>query len=619
MPLTTLALIASLALGQATTEPAPAAPAYQPPRQRDAAGYILRETPRGNWWESAVFYQVFVRSFQDSASGPLANDGIGDIPGLISRLDYLNDGNPATTTDLGVTALWLMPMHPSPSYHGYDIDDYYAINPQYGTLDDFRRLMAECHKRGIRVILDLVINHTSARHQWFLDAQNPKSPRHDWYIWAESNPNYRGPWGQQVWHTLRRSQPANGQPRPAADPVDAANPVAPGTAGNPFFYGLFSREMPDLNFRNPELSQEILNVTRFWLDASKNGVGAGVAPAADGFRLDAIRHLIENGRAQDNTLETHQWLMTFYETYKRTNPQAVAVGEVWASTEIASSYVGNQMDMAFEFDLAGAMIASINAGDAAFIELAQKKVLKFYPPNQYGRFLSNHDQTRVASDLAKGSPDGIAPQGKLRVAASLLLTGPGVPFIYYGEELGQPGTKPDPDLRTPMRWHEFTNPDNANWGGGVRPFSTVKPWRMPFKSPPGTSVQAQINDKDSLLTWYRTLIALRAKHAPLSSGEMVPLACDQPEVYAFLRTLGPDAVLVVINLSDKPVERAMLSLPADIARSTSPIAAGTVLSDVLTDRSPLTLTIDTKNDKTLRPIKIPELRPYQTMLMPIKK
>jgi glycosidase len=587
--LTIAPLLAPLLFTQATTEPPASidAAAFTPARHRDAAGRILPSTPERHpsidWWNSAVFYQVFVRSFQDSTEGPLANDGIGDFPGLTSRLDDIKD--------LGVDALWLMPIHPSPSYHGYDIADYTAIHPDYGTLDDFKHFLAECRKRNIRVILDLVINHTARTHPWFQAALNPADPRHDWYIWVNDRPAYRGPWGQQVWHPLNR--PAQGAP-PAG----------------PFYYGLFSREMPDLNFRNPQVTQAILDVTRFWLEAP-----IGV----DGYRLDAIRHLIEDGPQQDNTPETHRWLEQFYTTYKAANPQALAVGEVWASTEIASSYVGSgasipgpgQMDLTFEFDLAGAMIAAARDGRAAGLIAAQEKVLRFFPPGQYGRFLSNHDQTRVASEL-KSDP------GKLRVAAALLLTGPGVPFIYYAEELGQPGTKPDPRLRTPMPWLEPGKPRGPN----DRPFTTAKPldlppnqaWSEPFPAPPGTSVQAQRDNPTSLRSFYQQLIALRRRHPALAWGDLRILTADHPALYATLRTAGDDAapVLVIVNLSSQPVATSVIATDA-LALTGTFTGTDALAAKTEPAAKPLTLTLTPEG---LAPLPLPPLEPFQVMVIP---
>ncbi len=494
-------------------------PAFEPLRQRDSAGRVTGPT-RAGWWNDGVFYQVFVRSFKDSTTGPLANDGIGDLRGLIENLDYLNDGDAATTNDLGVTGIWLMPINPSPTYHGYDVTDYYRVNPEYGTLDDLRELVAQCHRRGIKVIIDLVLNHASDEHPWFAESQDPGSPKRDWFIWSAQDPNYRGPWNQMVWH------PAT----PARRRGEAAR--------GPFFYGLFSRKMPDLNYRNPEVSAEMLRVVRFWLDRSAGGPRIGL----DGFRLDAIRHLIEDGRQQDNTRGTHEWLQKFYREYKAVAPEAVAVGEVWASTPIAASYVGGQMDLTFEFDLAGAMVEAARKGEAAPVIAAQERVLKFFPPNQYGRFLTNHDQTRVATEL-KGEP------GKLRAAAAMLLLGPGVPFVYYAEELGQPGAKPDPDLRTPMPW---TVDD--------RGFTLGTPWRKRHAAPAGTTVAEQAGADDSLLSHYRRLIALRRAEPALAHGSYAAVPASDPGVYAFARAAADGrTVLVVVNLSAREVPAAKVT------------------------------------------------------------
>jgi len=503
------------AQAQATTEsPAPgAAPAYQPPRERDAAGNIIGPE-RAGWWNDVVFYQVFVRSFADSKNGELANDGIGDIRGLIDKLDYLNDGNPSTTSDLGIGGIWLMPMTESPSYHGYDVVDYRTIERDYGTNDDFKRLINECHKRNIKVIIDLVMNHTSSKFPTFIEAADPKSPKHDWFIWSDTDPAYKGPWGQKVWHSLRGGK-------------------------GPYYYGLFGRDMPDLNYHNKSATDDMLDIVKFWAaDEQQGGGGFNL----DGYRLDAIRHLIEEGRQQDNTHATHQWLKDFRKFYKDLSPDLVCVGEVWSSTESASSYVGDQLDMAFEFDLAAAIVDSAKSGNTARVRTAQEKVLKWYPPNQYGRFLTNHDQPRIMSQLKSDA-------GAMRAAAAMLLLGPGVPFIYYGEEIGMFGDKPDPDIRTPMQW---TSADNAG-------FSSAKPWRSVNKEFQTLNVDTQSSQPESLLALYKQLIALRREHPALAHGAYLPVDSGNNGVYAFLRQTQQQSLLVVINLTNKPVSEYALA------------------------------------------------------------
>ncbi|MBZ0290798.1 MAG: alpha-amylase, partial [Anaerolineae bacterium] len=212
-------------------------PVSAAPAQQDSTG-----TDGLPWWNDRVFYEVFVRAYADSDS-----DGNGDLQGLINKLDYLNDGDPATTTDLGVTGLWLMPIMQSPSYHGYDITDYEQIEADYGTNDDFKLLVEEAHVRGIAVIIDMVLNHTARDHAWFQDALTPGSEHDSWYIWSDTLPRYSGPWGQTVWNIGR----------------------------DRFYYAIFQGGMPDLNYLNPDVTQAMYGVADFWL----NDMGV------DGFRL----------------------------------------------------------------------------------------------------------------------------------------------------------------------------------------------------------------------------------------------------------------------------------------------------------------------------------------------
>ncbi len=533
------------AQGQATTNPgasgtSPAAAEIGPKRERDTLGRVTGPT-RAGWWNDAVFYEVFVRSFKDSASGPLASDGVGDIAGLIEKLDYLNDGDAKTANDLGITGVWLMPINPSPSYHGYDVTDYKGVNPQYGTLNDFRKLTAECHKRGIRVILDLVMNHCSDRHPWFGGSADPTSPTHDWFTWADADPGWKGPWGQKVWHRV-------GERRTSRVGGEALRGLAPA----PLYYGIFSANMPDLNFRNAAVSAAMLDVTDFW-------VGKEAGMNADGYRLDAIRHLIEDGKVQENTPETHAWLRGMRERLKKTNPAAMMIGEVWTDSKLASTYVGEELDMTFEFELASAIVDAARTGKAEKVIQAQEQVLRCYPPNQYGRFLTNHDQTRVLTQL-KGDA------GAMRAAAAMLLLGPGVPFLYYGEEIGMTGDKPDENLRTPMQWSAAENTG----------FTAGSPWRAAQSDRTSVNVERESGDEHSLLSWYRKLVRIRGEHAALSAGGYLPVESGNPGVYAFLRT-GERPVMVVMNLTGAAVSEYALRMPTPEAMGKGPWAAHEVL------------------------------------------
>ncbi|MBX3390717.1 MAG: DUF3459 domain-containing protein [Phycisphaeraceae bacterium] len=507
MRTTVLALIAGVsmacpAFGQATTNPSSAS---KKPGLADRSGERM-----DNWWNEAVFYQVFVRSFKDSEQGPLANDGIGDFAGLIEKLDYINDGDPNTTTDLGATALWLMPVFEGPTYHGYETSDYYKIESEHGTNADFKRFLDECKKRGIRVILDLVLNHTSSQHPWFKNAADPKDPKHDWFIWSNSKPAWKGPWNQEVWFNA----------------ADAGGRRSTG-GGGPYYYGIFSSHMPDLNYRNPEVTKEMCKVTEFWL--KDYGV--------DGYRLDAIRHLIEDGQQQENTKETHDWLRNWHTFYKSVNPTAFTVGEVWTDTATIASYVPDQLDTCFEFDVSFATIDAVNNADAKRLRDATMNAWKAYPRNQFCTFLSNHDQTRVMTRFGDDFT-------KAKLAASLLFTQPGIPFMYYGEELGVVGDKPDENLRTPMQWTA-----GANAG-----FTTGKPWRAANADASTKNVQAESSDPNSLLSLYRRLIRLRRDNPALAKGDYTALEASDKSVYAFARTEGDQTIMVMANLSDKPVQ-----------------------------------------------------------------
>jgi glycosidase len=474
--------------GAPTAQACDVAPA--PPSQAPAA-----------WWADRVFYEVFVRSFQDSDG-----DGIGDLRGLTSRLDALNDGNPATTTDLGVTALWLMPVAESPSYHGYDVVDYRAIESDYGTAADFRSLMAAAHARGINVIVDLVLNHTSRDHPWFQDAIMPGSGHDDWYVWAPKHPGYARSDGAPVWHT----------------------------AGGRVYFGYFSDQMPDLNLANPEVAAELDAIGRFWLDEMD----------VDGFRLDAARHLIEDGPKLENTAATKDWLAAYRSRLQADHPDAMLLGEVWDPTSMSSSYVRDEaVDMTFDFGLASATLTSLKSGDAGSLKAALGEIASAYPVGGMASFLTNHDQDRVINQLRGDT-------AAARLAATLLLTSRGSPFIYYGEEIGLTGSKPDEQIRRPMRWD----------GTATAGFTTGSPWEPLGDDPPGTDVAAQKADPASLLSAYRELISLRTAHPALATGDLVTLDSDAPSVLAVLRSTPDERLVVISNLSAEGVTGPLLGL-----------------------------------------------------------
>ncbi len=456
-----------------------------------------------DWWRNAVFYEIFVRSFADSTTGPLAGDGIGDLRGIIERLDYLNDGDPATTTDLGITAIWLMPIAESPSYHGYDVTNYKEVDPEYGTEADFLALMDACHARGIRVIVDTVINHCSIEHPWFQKAVSVDSETHDWFVWTDAPARGPGEPQHTVWHPQFQQQ--NGM----------------------MYYGWFWHGMPDFNLRSPDATAMIHDFSKFWLTDMH----------ADGLRLDAIKHLIEDGVTFENTPETLDWLADYNTAMHREKPSAFLVGEVWSDLDTINRYIERGVDSAFAFPLASAIQSSINGSDTSFLVTALADLDKTGRFDDFSTFIGNHDMDRILDRLG-GSMQRSA------LAATLLMTLPGTPFIYYGEEIGMTGTKPDPDIRTPMQWTS-----DASHAG----FTTGKPWRELNNNTRTVNVEVQDERDGSLLNHYRRLIRLRSKHKSLSIGSFTLLETAHDAVLAYERTTATESLMIVVNLSDQPI------------------------------------------------------------------
>ncbi len=459
------------------------------------------------WARGAVFYEIFVRSFADSDG-----DGIGDFNGMTAKLDYLES--------LGVNAVWLMPMFESTSYHGYDTTDYDNVERDYGTNADFRHFLDEAHKRNIRVIVDLVLNHTSVEHPWFVEsASSTASPKRNWYVWSATNPGWKQPWGgnDPSWHFR------NGA----------------------YYYGAFWSGMPDVNYNSPEAKAEMFRITRYWL-----------TQGVDGYRLDATRYLVETGpgeKGQADTPGTHQVLKELSTEVRNLKPEAVLVAENTVDTPTMATYFGStavirggdEMPMNFDFPLASAVVDGVKNGTATGITKVLSDVIRLYPSGIIDApFLANHDHTRIATVL------GNDPH-KLRNAAAILLTLPGMPFLYYGEEVGlQNGPAPNDEAkRTPMPW--------TPTGG----FTTGTPWHAYAPGLASENVASQTNDPQSLLSHYRNWIAARKSSSALSKGSITPLATDA-RVLAFLRETNDDRVLVVHNLSDTAVTAGPFGITA---------------------------------------------------------
>jgi glycosidase len=461
---------------------------------------------------SGVTYEIFVHSFADSDG-----DGIGDFEGLTAKLDMVDA--------LGAEAIWLMPIHPSPSYHKYDVTDYRAIHPDYGTMADFERFLAEAHERGIRVIMDFVINHTARAHPWFQRAvQNPSGPYHDFYVWADPDTLSST--------TVEETGPDTGNLKRwhEAEGLDER------------YYGYFWGGMPDLNFDNPAVRDSIINIGQFWLE---KGV--------DGFRLDAARHIY------NTPTKNHRFWDQFRAKMEAIDPNVFLVGEVWADTDAVTPYLSG-LHSVFNFDMAQALLDAAATGRADSLAYRHAEIRTAYQkvaPNFVdATFLANHDQNRVRSVLDSDA--------EARVAARLLFTLPGRPFVYYGEEIGMRGKKPDPHIREPYLWTSPPDSVRADW---IEPEystdSTVTPLRM------------QRQRDGSLWHLYQRLIALRNEHPALHDGELRPVASSDTSVALFVRTHADGDLLVAHNVGEDEVQTvlpdSLRAFDQSIYRSTSAV------------------------------------------------
>ena len=478
----------------------------------DPPGGDVPEPGPTSWWHDQVFYEVFVRSFQDSDG-----DGNGDLQGLIDRLDYLNDGNPATTDDLGVTALWLMPICQSPSYHGYDVVDYRTVESDYGTNADFRALTDAAAARGMRVIVDFVMNHSSSQHPWFISeaAQGPWAPESaTWYRWRTSHPGTVGPWGQPVWHAH-----ANGR----------------------FYYGLFWSGMPDLNYGHAAVQDTMFAIADYWLDDL----------GADGFRLDAVKYIFENQGALEEVPATFAFWDQLRAHLDTTAPEAVLIGEAWDDTDTVLRYTESGLDLCFQFDLAVDVINATGNANPGAVATRTQALADDFPYLQYATFLTNHDQNRLYTQLGRDT-------GRNALAAAVLLTLPGVPFLYYGEEVGLVGSGPDEDKRRPMQWAPGA-------GGG---FTTGTPWRPLGDNAATHNVQIMAAEPSSLWHRYRQLVQARAASVALRRGTYQQLATVNASVYGFLRYHEQESVVAVHNFNGSA------SAPPQLALAASRLAPG---------------------------------------------
>lgn len=496
------------------------------------------------WWKNGVIYQIYPFSFKDSNG-----DGYGDLPGIIASLDYL--------ADLGVSGIWLSPIHPSPKADwGYDVSDYLHIDPLLGTMADFDELLSEAHRREIRVILDMVVNHTSVEHPWFRESRSSRdNPKADWYIWRDRPNNWVSLFGGSAWtwDNARRQ----------------------------YYLHLFLKEQPDLNWRNPEVQGEILRIMQFWLEKGVDGFRLDVANAYvkdSGFRDNPSRwnplkiptrqtHIYDRDRPE--TIEIHQEFRKLTDAY----PDRFMAGEIsggdLATRALADTarYAGaDRLHTVFNFRFTHqswdprAFAAEIAAWDSALAEGAWPCYV-----------LSNHDVPRHISRYANGGRDADA---RAKVAAAMLLTLRGTPFLYYGEEIGMRQVRIPPwrlrdgiakrywpfirgrdGCRTPMQW------DRSIHAG----FSPARPWLPVGRTYRTYNVADESRDTHSLLSWYRELIHLRKASQALTHGSYRPLVAHSPNILAYLRECEEEKALVVLNFSARH-ERVSLASEAEAWR-----------------------------------------------------
>jgi len=452
-----------------------------------------------NYWPQAgVTYEIFVQSFQDSNG-----DGIGDFNGVTQKLDYVKE--------LGANAIWFMPIMPSPTYHKYDVTDYKAVHPDYGTMEDFKNLLAEAHKRDIKIVIDMIINHTSNEHPWFLESKSSRdNPYRDYYVWAQKD---------TIADFLNKKTIT-------LDSDNIRQWHDPGE-GEDFYYGFFWGGMPDLNFDNPKVREDIYEIGRFWLEE------VGV----DGFRLDAAKHIFPDDRPLDN----HEFWKEFRAKMEEIKPDIYLVGEVYDKKEVVAPYLPG-LPALFNFDFHYTLLETMNSGDGMLLAKKQKDILDFYQgitPNFIDATISsNHDQPRLLNELGSNP-------NKYKQAIAILLTMPGAPYLYYGEEIGMLGLKPDENIREPFLW-DVKEKDTGRTTWIDAKYSTDETV---------TPLSLQKEDPKSYFNHYKSLIHLRNSYPALAIGSLELPSVEYPKsVMAYSRKSGDQEIFVIHNVGIEEVE-----------------------------------------------------------------
>jgi maltose alpha-D-glucosyltransferase/alpha-amylase len=491
-------------------------------------------SPDTLWYKDAVIYQLHVRTYCDSNG-----DGIGDFPGLIQKLDYLQE--------LGVNAIWLLPFFPSPLRDdGYDISDYTAVHPSYGQLEDFKAFLAAAHDRGMRIIIELVLNHTSDQHSWFQESRSSReNSKRDWYVWRETDDHYKGV--RIIFLDTERSNWA-------WDPLSKS-----------YYWHRFFSHQPDLNYDNPAVFEAMWGVMKFWLDIG-----------VDGFRLDAVPYLVERESTScENLPETHAIIRELRRRVDHEYPGKMLLAEAnqWPSDVCAYFGDSNEFHMAFHFPLMPRMFMSVQLEDRKPIVEILEQTPQIPDSCQWCLFLRNHDELtlEMVTDIERDymydeyakdkgmrlnlgirrrlSPMMDNDRWRIQLLNGMLMSMPGTPIIYYGDEIGMGDNVYLGDrngVRTPMQW-------NGGWNAG---FSGADPERLysPLISNPvygyqAINVESQRRSQHSLLSWMKRIIHVRKSSPVLSRGSIEFLKPSNHRVLAYVRQLGDEKILVVNNLS----------------------------------------------------------------------
>ncbi len=498
------------------------------------------------WFKTAVFYEVYVRGFND-ADG----DGHGDIRGVIDKLDYLEW--------LGVDCIWMLPMYPSPMRDGgYDIADFFGVNPDYGNVGDVQELIESAHQRGIRVIADLVMNHTSSDHPWFQEARSsPESPKRDWYVWSDTKHRYE-------------------DVRIIFIDTEESNWTWDEDAGA-YYWHRFFRHQPDLNYDNPEVQEAMIEVLRFWLDLG-----------LDGFRLDAVPYLFEReGTNCENLPETHAYLKRVRREIDENYPDRVLLAEAnqWPADVVDYFGDGDECHMAFHFPLMPRMFMAIRKGTAQPIVDILEQTPAIPESCQWGLFLRNHDELTLEmvtdderdymyaeyardprAKLNLGIRRRLAPlldngRDEIELMMAILFSLPGSPVLYYGDEIGMGDNiyLGDRDgVRTPMHW---TSDRNGGFSRADFAQLYLPPLMDPVHGFAAVNVEAQLRSQNSLLRWTQRFIALRKQRPVFGLGGYESLMTSNHAIFAHVRTWEDDTVLCVHNTA-----RSAQAVELDLSR-----------------------------------------------------